>query len=129
MSRSRRTVILVLIFGLILGLAILAGLAVVLFAPLLTYREVQSPDGEFTLVAKSSLFYALVPRMPGQAGDKPGRVIVLRKDGQSCGSAAIDMVWMAGDVRWGLGSKPREASIVGTARWNLDACTVEASDR
>jgi hypothetical protein len=112
-----------------LVLAVLAGLAVVLFAPLSTYREVQSPDGEFTLVARSSFFHSLVPRMPGQAGDKPGRVIVLRKDGQSCGSAAIDMVWMAGDVRWRLDAKPREASIIGTAVWNLDTCTVEASDR
>jgi hypothetical protein len=121
MSRSRRAVV--------LGLAILAGLAVVLFAPLLTYREVDSPDGEFTAVARSSVFYSLVARMPGQGGDKPGRVTIFRKDGRSCGSAEIDMVSMVGDVRWRLNSKPREASIAGTATWNLDACMVEASDR
>ena len=109
-------------------LAFLAALAAILFAPLLTYREVQSPDGEFIAIAKASLFRSSIPVMPGQSGDKPGRIIIVRKDGWSCGSAAVDMVSLVDDIRWYLDSKPREASIVATARWNLDACTVETGD-
>jgi hypothetical protein len=32
-------------------------------------------------------------------------------------------------VRWYLDSKPREARIVATARWDLDACSVEVFGR
>ena len=121
MLRSRRARVLVL--------ALAATLAVLLFAPLLTYREVQAPGGEFIAIAKASLFNSLIPVMPGQAGDKPGRITVVRRDGSACGSAAADMVSLVGEIRWYLDGKPREASIVATARWNLDACTVEILDR
>ena len=73
MIRLRRTTVTIL--------AILTGLSAALFAPLLTYREVPSPDGEFVAIAKASLFFSLVPVMPGQAGDKPGRITIVRKDG------------------------------------------------
>jgi len=113
----------------VLLLALLAAGSATLFAPVLTYREVASPDRAFTAVAKSSLFYSLVPVMPGQAGDKPGRVTVLRSDGQSCGSADVEMVSLVADLRWSLDSKPREAHIVATATWNLDRCTIEIMGR
>jgi hypothetical protein len=118
-SRRARIVLLVAV----------CGLATLLFAPLLTYREVASPDGQFVATARTSVFQSLMPAMPGQAGDKPGRISVARSDGRSCGSTPIDMVSMIGELRWELGAKPREASIVATARWNLDACTVEVFDR
>ena len=108
-------------------LAILAGLSAALFAPLLTYREVPSPDGEFVAIAKASAFFSLVPVMPGQAGDKPGRITIVRKDGWPCGSAVVKMVGLVTEVRWRLDGKPREATLVGTAMWNLDACTVDTS--
>jgi hypothetical protein len=115
--------------AIVLVLVVIVGLAAVLFAPMQTYRHEESPDGEFVAVAKYSLFSSLMPVMPGQAGDKPGRVTIIRKDGWPCGSAAVEMVQMVGDVRWYLKEKPREASIVATARWNLDACSVEVYDR
>ena len=110
-------------------LAIFTGVSAALFAPFLTYREMPSPDGAFTAIARSSLFYALVPVMPGQAGDKPGRVTVVRSDGRSCGSTDVEMVSLIDDLRWSLDSKPREAHIVATATWNLDRCTVELMGR
>ena len=110
-------------------LALFAGFSAALFAPVLTYREVASPDGAFTAIAKSSLFYSLIPVMPGQGGDKPGRVTVVRNDGQSCGSADVEMVSLVSDLRWYLDSKPQEAHIVATATWNLDRCTVEIMGR
>ena len=108
-------------------LAILAGLSAALFAPLLNYREVPSPDGEFVAIAKASAFFSLVPVMPGQAGDKPGRITIVRKDGWPCGLAAVKMVGLVTEVRWRLDGKPREATLVGTAMWNLDVCTVDTS--
>jgi hypothetical protein len=108
-------------------LALLAGLSALLFAPLLTYREVPSPDGEFVAIAKASLFFSLVPVMPGQVGDKPGRVTIVRKDGWPCGTVAVEMVGLVTDVRWRLEDKPRAATLVGSAAWNLDACTVDTS--
>lgn len=67
--------------------------------------------------------------MPGQAGDKPGWIGIIRRDGRSCGSARVEMISMVYDVRWRLDSEPREAHLVATAMWNLDACTVEIMDR
>ena len=113
---------------LILIIAVLAAILAALFAPLLTYREVSSPDGGFTVIAKTAMADALIPMMPGAGGDKPGRIIVIRKDGRSCGSARAEMVSMIADLRWRLEATPREAEIVGVARWNLDACTVELED-
>lgn len=110
-------------------IAVCGGLAVLLSTPLLTYREVASPDGEFSAVAKTALIRTFMPAMPGQAGDKPGSVAILRKDGKSCGSVPVVMVSMVEDVRWQLDGKPREANLVATATWNLDACTIEIVSR
>lgn len=110
-------------------IAVLAGISSVLLAPLATYREVPSPDGEFIAIAKAPLLYAFVPVMPGQSGDRPGRVMVVRRDGRSCGSADVEMVAMVGAMRWRLDGKPREAGIVATATWNLDTCTVDIMSR
>ena len=109
--------------------AILVGLAGLRYAPLSTYREVPSPGGEFIAVGKTSMFYTMVPMMPGQAGDKPGRVTIFRMDGRSCGSAAVDTVSAVTDVRWRLDVNPREASFIGMAAWNLDTCSLEARGR
>ena len=100
-----------------------------LFAPVLTYRTVESPDGAFAATAKSSLFYSLIPVMPGQAGDKPGRVTVVRNDGRACGSADVEMVSLVSDLRWDLDSKPWEAHIVAAATWDLDRCSVNILGR
>jgi len=110
---------------LILIIAVLAAILAALFAPLLTYREVSSPDGGFTAIVKTAIADALIPMMPGAGGDKPGRIIVIRKDGRSCGAARAEMVSMIDDLSWRLEATPREAEIVGVARWDLDACTVE----
>jgi hypothetical protein len=110
-------------------LAVMAGGATLLFAPLLTYRSVASPDGQFTAVAKTSLFRTFTPAMPGQAGDKSGTITVFRRDGRSCGSTPIEMASMISGMRWQLDGKPREAAIVATAVWNLDECTVAVLER
>lgn len=93
--------------------------------PIPTSRRDVSPDGEFTAVVSAALIHSLVPVMPGHGSDKPGRISVIRRDGRSCGSAAIDMVWMISDLRWELEMKPRRAVIPTVATWNLDACRVE----
>jgi hypothetical protein len=121
MARVRRRII--------FALVTLAGACAILFMPLLTYREISSPNNEFTVIAKTAVFHALIPVMPGQAGDKPCRIVVVRKDGRSCGAAPVEMVSMITNMRWQLDRKPREVSLVATARWDLDACRVEVFDR
>ena len=113
----------------IIALAILAGLCAALFASLLTYREVSSPDGEFVATAKTAIFRTLIPAMPGQAGDKPGLISVGHRNGRSCGATPVEMASMIADLRWELDRKPREALLVATARWDLDACRVEVFPR
>jgi hypothetical protein len=39
------------------------------------------------------------------------------------------MVWMIDDLRWDLAGKPPEVRLVGRAKWDLDACSVEVYDQ
>jgi hypothetical protein len=86
-----------------------------------------SPDGAFVAVAKTRLIDGLILVMPGHGSDKPGWVTLYRKDGRSCGSAAVPMIWYIYDLRWALDARPRTARIGPIATWNLDDCTVEVS--
>lgn len=78
-------------------------------------------------MVRTRLIDGLIPVMPGQGSDKPGRVTIYRKDGNSCGSAALVMVSLAYDLSWNLDSRPRAARIGPLATWHLDDCTVQAS--
>jgi hypothetical protein len=115
MRRSRFVTLLV-------AFAVPAALGALLFIPLPSTRTTESPGGEFIAVVKTRLFDSLLPVMPGQSGDKPGSVTMLRKDGRSCGSAALDMVSYIYDLRWELDRTPRLARIGPIVTWNLDAC-------
>jgi hypothetical protein len=116
---SKSALISVLVIGAFAAIATLASL------PLDPFRRAESPDAAFIAIATRPYFYALVPMMPGQSGDAPGRITIYRKDGRSCGSAPVDMVWMMQDLHWELSGVPREASLTAIAAWNLDACSVE----
>jgi hypothetical protein len=108
----------------LLAVAAIGGLAALAVLPLNPVRSAESPDGAFVAVAKISFIASLIPMMPGQSGDHPGRITIYRKDGRSCGSAPVGMVWMIQDLRWALAHRPREVSLVAGARWDLDACLV-----
>jgi hypothetical protein len=95
------------------------------FTPLVPVRHADSPDGAFEAVARTAPINLLIPVMPGQSGDHAGRITIYTKDGRSCGSASVDMVWMIHDLRWDLARNPREASLVALATWDLDACSVD----
>jgi len=95
-----------------------------LFAPVFEHSRQQSPDGAFVAVVRSQLFYSLIPVMPGQGSDKPGRV-TLYSGQQSCGSAWLPMISFAYDLRWNLDSRPRRVDIKLVATWNLDDCVLE----
>lgn len=83
-----------------------------------------SPGGGFTAVVTSRRFESFVVRAPGSGSDKPGALEIIRADGRSCGRSALPMVSLAGDLRWELELKPRSATVIGTATWNLDDCSV-----
>lgn len=89
------------------------------------YTRFSSPGAEFDGVVTSRRYESLVVRGPGSGGDKPGFLEIFAADGRSCGRAELPMVSLARDLRWELELKPRSATIIGTATWNLDACTVE----
>jgi hypothetical protein len=76
-------------------------------------------------VAATARINLLIPVMPGQSGDHPGRITIYTKDGRSCGSAPVEMVWMTHNLRWDLAGKPREVLLVARAKWDLDACSVD----
>ena len=127
--RSRGAVIPKSILILVLTIGAFAAIATLAFLPLDPARSAESPDGAFIAVATRPFFFALVPMMPGQSGDAPGRITIYRKDGRSCGSAPVDMVWMIQDLRWELSKAPREVTLTAVAAWNLDACSVEVYGR
>ena len=112
----------------VLVIGAFALLVVLAFLPLHAVGEAKSPDGAFVAVVKAPIIYRYLSVMPGQAGDRPGSITIYR-DGRSCGAAPVDMVSMIDDLRWDLAKSPREVSLVATARWNLDACTVEVDAR
>ena len=83
-----------------------------------------SPDGRFEVVIYRSRLASLVPMMPGQGSDAPGRVEIIRRaDGRSCGTAAIPMVQLAYDIQFSA----QDAVVIGFARWDLVACSVDTS--
>lgn len=84
-----------------------------------------SPDGAFVAVVTSPRFWSVVQAMPGQGRDRPGRLRIERLGGHSCGSAPLDMVQMADDLRWAEGA----ARLPAVADWDLAACTVQVSGR
>lgn len=92
-------------------------------APVLEHTRAQSPDGAFTVVARTQPYRMFVAVMPGQGSDKPARV-TLYKGSQSCGSAWADMVSMAHEMDWAMDTRPRRLAIRFVADWDLDACVV-----
>jgi hypothetical protein len=111
--------------GLLATFAVLTIVISIAFIPLVPVRRTGSPDGAFEAVATTARINLLIPVMPGQSGDHPGRITIYTKNGRSCGSAPVAMVWMIQDLRWDLAGKPREASLVALATRDLDACSVE----
>lgn len=89
------------------------------------YTRFDIPDSGFTGVVTTRPYESLVMRGPGSGSDKPGYLEIFKADGTSCGRAELPMVSLAMDVRWYLEAKPRTVSVIGTATWNLDECTVE----
>lgn len=93
------------------------------FAPTLEHWRTQSPDGTFVAVVHTQPFRSFIPVMPGGGSDKPARITVYR-NGQSCGSAWLEMASFAYELRWQLDAQPRRAEIRLVATWNLDACVL-----
>ena len=96
---------------------------VALFSPVMEIYRAQSPDGAYTVVARTQLFRAFIFMMPGQGSDRPAEV-ALYKGEQLCGAAWAEMVSMAYDMRWEMDAKPRRLHIKFVADWNLDDCTL-----
>ena len=105
--------------------ASVAGATALMLAPVQEYWRSESPDGAFVAVARTQAFYSMIPVMPGQGGDKPGRVTIYLGR-QSCGSVWVPMVSMARDLRWDVDSRPRRAAVRLAATWNLDDCSLES---
>jgi hypothetical protein len=115
----RRLVIALAVFA-----AVIAAVMAAIFLPLREHARRESPDGAFVAIARTQLFYSLMPVMPGQGSDKPGHITVYRGS-QSCGSIWVHMVSQFYDLRWQLDGPPRRAEIRVGGTWNLDNCSLE----
>ena len=96
---------------------------VTLFSHVVESFRARSPDGEYTVVARTQPFRFFIGMMPGQGGDKPA-LVSLYKGKELCGSAPAEMLSMAYDLRWAMDTKPRRLDIRFVAEWDLDGCTV-----
>ena len=94
---------------------LLAGTALWPAFRLVECRRVISPDGRFYAAATCRAWRFHVPMTPGSSGDKPGYVTVFTRDGQSCGSARLDMAWMIDEMNWGQ----TNAELGLVAEWDL----------
>ena len=104
---------------------IIAGLGLILFAPLLEHTRHKSADGQFVVVVRTPPIYRFVATMPGGGSDRPARATLYR-DGKSCGSLALPMASFVYDLQWVLDATPRRAEIKFAGTWDLDACRVSA---
>jgi hypothetical protein len=88
-------------------------------------RGVTSPDGKYkAVVTERFSWQSFAPVMPGHGSDAPGYVTIYRlSDGQSCGRAPVEFMWMA-DVEWGEDT----ARVENVASWDLVDCSVSAMD-
>lgn len=62
--------------------------------------RLESPDSDHVAVTQTRRFRALTPAMPGQGGDKPGRLAVLSPTGNLCGTLELPLINMAYDAEW-----------------------------
>ena len=67
------------------------------------YRREPSPDGRYTAIATYRVLDAMVPRFPGQSGDKAGHIRIEGTDGTDYGRMPVPMVSMIYDIRWEMG--------------------------
>ncbi len=92
--------------------------AVVLVGCTQEHSRWRSPDGLYEVIVRSEI---RLVAMPGGGSDAPATINVVRlADGVSCGTAPVDMAWMARELAW----RPGVAELQMTARWDLRTCTV-----
>jgi hypothetical protein len=109
MSPRTRNAVLVLV-----GLSISLLTARYLFTPVEQFR-LQSPDGDYTAVVSSYRIWQLLPRMPGQPGDRPVLVNIVDQTGRSLGSMPVPMLSMARELEW----IAHGARIKAVGSWNF----------
>lgn len=105
-----------LIAGLVFVALATAGLAYLLMQES-EYRRIASPDGRYTAIASFRGYELLVPRFPGQAGDKGGSIRIEGVDGTDYGSIPVPMVSMIHDIRW----EQDGAYLVAIGEWDFPA--------
>ncbi len=97
-SRNRfwHRVVLILA-GLMLASVLVSGLALMAYFRPERYMEHASPDGRYSLVVyRTPILFS----SPGQAGDAPGRVVLVDNRGEELNSMDVDMVQMATQPQW-----------------------------
>jgi hypothetical protein len=79
------------------------------------YTQFVSPTGDYKIV----VFRTASPwaRMPGQAGDAPGRVVLLDRSGHRLREAPVEMVQLVEGVLW----EPSGVSIRNVGQWQFEA--------
>jgi hypothetical protein len=92
-----------------------AAIAVVVWLnpPAQEYSRIASPDGNYRVIVYR--YPQLLPVMPGQASDAPGRLDIYSRSGKLLHTEKIEMVQFARDLRWYSDA----VSIPGAFRWEL----------
>lgn len=64
------------------------------------HARMPAPDSEYSAVVQVRRYRMFVPSMPGQSGDKPGRLVLVNPAGETCGAIKLPMANMAYDAEW-----------------------------
>ena len=79
------------------------------------YARINSPDGKYTAIATYSLSQLIIPRFPGQSGDKVGYVRIEGSNGIDYGKIPVPMIYMVHDIQW----TNHGAQLVAVGDWDF----------
>ena len=84
------------------------------------YRHIDSPDGRHYAIVTYRFYHNLIPAMPGNASDKPGKVTMYTAEGDPLGAIPVPMISLGTDIEW----EASKASLTLIGEWDFVQKTV-----
>ena len=83
------------------------------------YDRFSDPTGQYEAVLTYPKLYHVMPMMPGQGGDKSGKITIYDRHGTFYGSGSLDVVRHGHSLEW----TDHGASLLLVGQWDFEAGT------